>query len=34
MLPKAGTPAAFGAIVRKDYARWTKVVQDIGFKPD
>jgi tripartite-type tricarboxylate transporter receptor subunit TctC len=34
LLPKAGTPAAFGAIVRKDYARWTKVVQDIGFKPD
>jgi tripartite-type tricarboxylate transporter receptor subunit TctC len=34
MLPKAGTPAAFGAIVRNDYARWSKVVQDIGFKPD
>jgi tripartite-type tricarboxylate transporter receptor subunit TctC len=34
MLPKAGTPAAFNAIVRKDYARWQKVVQDIGFKPD
>lgn len=34
MLPKAGTPAAFAAIVRQDYARWNKVVQDIGFKPD
>jgi tripartite-type tricarboxylate transporter receptor subunit TctC len=34
MLPRAGTPAAFNAIVRKDYARWGKVVQDIGFKPD
>jgi tripartite-type tricarboxylate transporter receptor subunit TctC len=34
MLPRAGTPAAFDAIVRKDFARWTKVVADIGFKPD
>jgi tripartite-type tricarboxylate transporter receptor subunit TctC len=34
MLPKAGSPDAFNAIVRKDYARWLKVVQDIGFKPD
>ena len=33
MLPRAGTPAAFDAIVRKDYARWSKVVADIGFKP-
>jgi tripartite-type tricarboxylate transporter receptor subunit TctC len=34
MLAKAGTPAAFSDIVRKDYARWSRVVQDIGFKPD
>ncbi len=34
MLPRAGTPAAFNDIVRKDYARWLKVVSDIGFKPD
>ena len=34
MLPRAGTPAQFAQIVRKDYARWLKVVQDIGFKPD
>jgi tripartite-type tricarboxylate transporter receptor subunit TctC len=33
MLPRAGTPAQFDAIVRKDYARWSKVVADIGFKP-
>jgi tripartite-type tricarboxylate transporter receptor subunit TctC len=34
MLPRAGTPAEFNEIVRRDYARWLKVVQDIGFKPD
>jgi tripartite-type tricarboxylate transporter receptor subunit TctC len=34
MLPRAVTPAAFNEIVRKDYARWSKVVADIGFKPD
>jgi tripartite-type tricarboxylate transporter receptor subunit TctC len=34
MLPKAGTPAAFNEIVRKDYARWSKVVADIGFKAE
>jgi tripartite-type tricarboxylate transporter receptor subunit TctC len=34
MLPRAGSPAAFDAIVRKDFARWSKVVADIGFKPD
>lgn len=33
MLPRAGTPAAFSQIVRDDYARWLKVVQAIGFKP-
>jgi len=33
MLPRAGTPAAFNDVVRKDYARWLKVVDDIGFKP-
>jgi tripartite-type tricarboxylate transporter receptor subunit TctC len=34
MLPRAGSAAAFGEVVRKDYARWLKVVQDIGFKPE
>ena len=34
MLPRAGSPAAFNEIVRKDYARWSKVVTDIGFKAD
>ena len=34
MLPRAVTPAAFNEVVRKDYARWLKVVQDIGFKPE
>ena len=34
MLPRAGTPAAFNDLVRRDYARWLKVVRDIGFKPD
>ncbi|HUP28827.1 MAG TPA: tripartite tricarboxylate transporter substrate binding protein [Usitatibacter sp.] len=34
MLPRAGSPAAFGEVVRRDYARWVKVVQDIGFKPE
>ncbi len=34
MLPRAGTPAAFNDIVRADYTRWLKVVQDIGFKPE
>ena len=34
MLPRAGTPAAFNDVVRKDYARWLKVVDDIGFKPE
>jgi tripartite-type tricarboxylate transporter receptor subunit TctC len=34
MLPRAGTPAAFNEVVRKDYARWLKVVDDIGFKPE
>jgi tripartite-type tricarboxylate transporter receptor subunit TctC len=34
MLPKARTPAGFDEVVRKDYARWLKVVTDIGFKPD
>jgi tripartite-type tricarboxylate transporter receptor subunit TctC len=34
MLPRAGTPAAFAEVVRADYARWLKVVQDIGFKPE
>ena len=34
MLPRGGTPADFDKFVRDDYARWTKVVQDIGFKPD
>ncbi len=34
MLPRARTPAGFDEIVRKDYARWSKVVTDIGFKPD
>jgi tripartite-type tricarboxylate transporter receptor subunit TctC len=34
MLPRAGTPAEFDAIVKADYARWVKVVQQIGFKPE
>jgi len=34
MLPRAGTPAAFNEVVRTDYARWLKVVRDIGFKPE
>jgi tripartite-type tricarboxylate transporter receptor subunit TctC len=34
MLPRAGSPSAFDEVVRRDYARWLKVVQDIGFKPD
>jgi tripartite-type tricarboxylate transporter receptor subunit TctC len=34
MLPRAGSPAQFQAIVRKDYERWVKVVQKIGFKPE
>lgn len=34
MLPRAGSPSAFNDVVRKDYARWVKVVQDIGFKPE
>ena len=34
MLPRAGTPAAFNEIVRRDYARWLKVVDAIGFKPE
>ena len=34
MLPRARTPAGFDEIVRKDYARWSRVVKDIGFKPD
>jgi len=34
MLPRAGTPAGFNEVVRKDYARWLKVVDDIGFKPE
>ena len=34
MLGRAVTPAAFADIVRKDYARWNKVVTDIGFKLD
>ena len=34
MLPRAGSAAAFNDVVRKDYARWLKIVQDIGFKPE
>jgi len=34
MLPRATTPAAFNDLVRRDYARWLKVVQDIGFKAE
>ena len=34
MLPRAGTSAQFQQIVRKDYERWVKVVQKIGFKPE
>jgi tripartite-type tricarboxylate transporter receptor subunit TctC len=34
MLPRATTSAAFNDLVRRDYARWLKVVQDIGFKAE
>jgi tripartite-type tricarboxylate transporter receptor subunit TctC len=34
MLPRTSTPAQFNDLVRRDYARWLKVVQDIGFKPE
>ncbi len=34
MLPRAVSPAAFNDLVRRDFARWTRVVSDIGFKPD
>jgi tripartite-type tricarboxylate transporter receptor subunit TctC len=34
MLPRAGSSAAFNELVRRDYQRWVKIVQDIGFKPD
>ena len=33
-MPRAGTPDAFNELVRRDYARWAKVVEDIGFKPE
>jgi len=34
MLPRSASTAAFGDLVQKDYQRWVKVVQAIGFKPD
>lgn len=34
MLARPTTPAQFDKLVRDDYARWTKVVQQIGFKPE
>jgi tripartite-type tricarboxylate transporter receptor subunit TctC len=34
MLPRAATTTQFNELVRRDYARWLKVVQDIGFKPE
>jgi tripartite-type tricarboxylate transporter receptor subunit TctC len=34
MLPRSVSTAAFADLVQKDYQRWVKVVQAIGFKPD
>ena len=34
MLPRSVTTAQFNDLVRRDYQRWLKVVQDIGFKPE
>lgn len=34
MLPVGGSLTVFDKVLREDYARWTKVVQAIGFKPD
>lgn len=31
---QGGTPEAFGTFIREDFARWTKVVQASGIKPD
>jgi len=31
---QGGTPEAFGTFIREDFARWTKVVQSSGIKPD
>ena len=30
--PGGGTPEAFGALVRAETARWTKVIKDAGIK--
>ena len=30
----AGTPEAFGAYIRADIARWTKVITETGVKVD
>lgn len=29
-----GTPEAFGAVIRADYAKWAKVVKDSGARVD
>ena len=31
---QGGAPEAFGAFIREDFARWTKVVQSSGIRPD
>lgn len=33
MMPSGGKPQQFDERIRKDYARWTKVVKDVGLKP-
>jgi hypothetical protein len=32
--PAATTPAEFGALLKKELARWGKVVRDKGIKPE
>jgi tripartite-type tricarboxylate transporter receptor subunit TctC len=34
VMPAYGTPTAFAALVQKDVARWTRVVQMSGIKAD
>ena len=34
MLPRMVTTAQFNELLKRDYQRWLKVVQDIGFKPE
>jgi tripartite-type tricarboxylate transporter receptor subunit TctC len=34
MVPTGGTPQKFDSRIRKEYARWLKVVQDANIKPE